>query len=393
MLRLRLLLFATLLLLAAQPVMAKNFAVGTCNPKLPNFATISIAVSSVPPGSKIFVCPGTYAEQVVISQPLTLEGIASSNQDQAVIAAPAAGLTANVTSTYFGNQVAAQVLVQSVDEVDITNITVDGTGGNLSCSGDTWVAGIFYGSGSSGEMSRVTAKGQINGGCGVGIWAESDGTSNQSVTIENSSVHDNDSVGILAGSNGPAPTLSVEIRRNVVSVNTGIIGIALNNVAGAVTGNDVSNAALYGIGDVGNAVSLSSNAVSKAGVGIALEGGGTVNKNSISDSDFGVWFFSNSGPVESNRIISSTLAIEFDCNTPVVAHNMIEDAMVGLNNVPLSFSGTNSFSNTALISNNGACPAAPVIASAAQVAPAGGSPSSGSIWQWRTPFSPLGSLK
>src|SRR6202007_2139833 len=78
MLRLRLLLFATPLLLAAQPVVAKNFAVGTCKPKLPNFATISIAVSSVPPGSKIFVCPGTYAEQVVISQPLTLEGIASS---------------------------------------------------------------------------------------------------------------------------------------------------------------------------------------------------------------------------------------------------------------------------------------------------------------------------
>jgi hypothetical protein len=44
-----------------------------------NFTTISAAVIGVPAGSKIQVCPGTYPEQVTISQPLTLEGISSGN--------------------------------------------------------------------------------------------------------------------------------------------------------------------------------------------------------------------------------------------------------------------------------------------------------------------------
>ncbi len=46
---------------------AATYAVGTCKPTLPSFLSISAAVSSVPAGSTIEVCPGTYAEQVIIS--------------------------------------------------------------------------------------------------------------------------------------------------------------------------------------------------------------------------------------------------------------------------------------------------------------------------------------
>src|ERR1700692_1768215 len=85
-------LLAIGLALAVHPMLAANYAVGTCKPSLPSYTTISAAVSSVPPGSTVQVCPGTYPEQVTIAQPLTLKGITSANAGQAVITAPGSGL-------------------------------------------------------------------------------------------------------------------------------------------------------------------------------------------------------------------------------------------------------------------------------------------------------------
>lgn len=84
-------------------------AVGTCNPKLSHYATISLAVSSVPAGSTIEVCPGNYPEQVVITQPLTLEGIPKGS-GAAVVVVPSGGLTQNVQDVY---DVFYQILVEA----------------------------------------------------------------------------------------------------------------------------------------------------------------------------------------------------------------------------------------------------------------------------------------
>ena len=140
MLRLKLLLFTAIPLLAVQPMVAGTLAVGSCKAKVPSFATISQAVTAAPAGATILVCPGIYAEQVTIPQSLTLEGISDSNQDIAIITVPSAGLVANATSV-FGESIAAQVLVQG-GPVNINNIAVDGTGGDLQCAGSTWIAGM-----------------------------------------------------------------------------------------------------------------------------------------------------------------------------------------------------------------------------------------------------------
>jgi hypothetical protein len=392
MLRLRLLFFAALLLLAVHPLMAdNNFVVGTCKPRLHSFTTISAAVSSVPPGSTILVCPGTYAEQVVIAQPLTLQGIASANQDQAVIAVPGAGLAANVTSA-FAQAVAAQVLVQTPGPVNISNITVDGTGGDLGCSAGTWVAGILYASGSSGAVSRVKVSGQTDGGCGVGVWAENGDGSNQFVSVENSSVHDMDGEGIFAA-NSSTSGLNVSIRNNVVSPNAaGLIGIILANVGGIVAGNDVSNA-MFGIANLGPGPSISSNTVSLANAGIVLEGGGTVTSNRISSSSFGIWFFADGGNVQSNRITSTSVAgIEFNCHAGYVTHNTVNDAVVGFDQVASNVSESNNFANTGTVSTGG-CASAAVRASAARTTSHSAALAGGSISQWRTPATPFGLLK
>lgn len=399
MFRLRLWFATALPLLAVQPLMAANSVVGTCKTRLTSYTSISEAVSKATRGSTIFVCAGTYAEQVVISRPLTLQGIADSNQGQAVITVPP-GFAANAVTIMNGG-VAAQVLVQTARPVNITNISVDGTGGNLACSSTTMVAGIFYANGSSGEIDRVKVSGQQGGGCGVGILAENDGSSRGYVTVEDSSVHDTDNSGIFVMEGGPIPTLYVNLQGNVVSPNCmvingviscGLIGIGLANVAADVSGNDVSNA-MFGIADVGTAVEIESNTLTKTSAGIVLEGGGAVTNNRVSDSSLGVWFFSSGGTVVSNRITNTTVAaIEFNCNTATVAHNMINDAPLGLDMAPLGVSGSNTFSNTATISVDGCPPpAAPQAGAAVRGSPA--SSWGGSILQWRTPASPFGTLK
>jgi pectin methylesterase-like acyl-CoA thioesterase len=120
--RLHFALLSFVLAVAVQPLVAVTYYVGTC--KIGAFGSISAAVAGVPAGSTIDVCPGTYAEQVVISKALTLQGIFSNNSSQAVIAVPSGGLA--TTSSLVLGTAAAQVEV-TAGRVTITNITVDGT--------------------------------------------------------------------------------------------------------------------------------------------------------------------------------------------------------------------------------------------------------------------------
>jgi hypothetical protein len=388
MLSFRMLLVAVLPLLVAHTTLAEDnsgdkVAVGTCKPKLTSFATIQAAVNKVSPGTTVLVCPGTYPEQVTISQPLTLQGIADSNLDQITITIPTGGLPQSVPSM-FGQSVAAQVLVQNAGPVNISNIAVDGTGGDQGCA--AWLAGIFYGSGSSGSVSWVKAGGQIDAGCGVGIWAENAGDSNKYVSIQASSVHDIDAAGFFAGS-GVTPTLTVQLKDNFVSTS-GAVGVVLNNVNGQITDNNLSNA-LAGIFDLAPATRISSNNVISTAIGVLLLSGGTVESNDLINSGIGVFLGAGGASVRSNRItLAATAGIEFGCNAGTVANNTINDAPIGLDQVPSTFNGTNRFANTATIRTNGCVAAAATNSMQAvfQRLTRSGLPPS----KWRTPANPLG---
>jgi pectin methylesterase-like acyl-CoA thioesterase len=111
-----------------------NATVRNCQGPSP-YSTIQAAVTAVEAagGGTVSVCPGTYPEQVMIISQLTLKGIKSGTSDGAVIVPPNGGLTANAPDLNQGptpNTVAAQVYVKDIatGEVNITNMTVDGTG-------------------------------------------------------------------------------------------------------------------------------------------------------------------------------------------------------------------------------------------------------------------------
>jgi hypothetical protein len=199
---------------------------------LPSYPTISLAVSSVPAGSLIYICPGTYAEQVVITKKLTLEGVAgngsvgaaASGSNNPVIVSPAGGVVVNGNDLYGypgGQPTAAQILVQTPSNalatpivVNIGNITVDGNNNGLNSCGTDFV-GIYY-QNASGTVKNVTTRYQelppADFGCqdGLAIYVQSGyGTGGTAtVTIENSSVHDYDKNGITADGSGTVATIT-----------------------------------------------------------------------------------------------------------------------------------------------------------------------------------------
>jgi hypothetical protein len=360
-------LSAVALIAAARPAQAANYEVGSCVPSLPKFTTIQLAVNSVPPGATILVCPATYFEQVTISHPLTLRGLSSSNQDRPVIAAPPNGLAINVTSIT-GANVAAQVLVQNVappGNVNLTGITVDGSSAEVQgCSVSAELAGIFYASGTSGTINEMTTRNQQLPSCGYGIWIENGAGPNQSITVENNSVHDVTWEGIFAISNQTPSTLAATIKGNFVNgkVYNQTKDIEVAGISGALTGNVVTGG-LQGITNDGGPVTISGNAVAdmSIGVGIAIGDGSIVTSNKISNV-YTAFLFGGSGvspgpTVTGNTTKNTTYVIEYNCIPNVtVKSNTFNDSQFGFDNVPSANSGlgVNSLYNIDTVQN--ACP-------------------------------------
>ena len=333
-------LLAIGLLLAVRPMLAATYAVGTCKPSLPSYTTISAAVISVPPGSTVDVCPGTYPEQVTIAQPLTLKGITSGNAGQAVITVPGSGLT--VVTSGFGASVAPQVDI-TAGPVNISDITVDGTGNTVGGSG-TWLAGIFYDTGSSGTVNEVTVRNLSNSGYTAGAWAENAGATGPSVTIENSSFHDIDNSAVITRGS----TLLATVKGNTMEAASYQVQLLSG---GSLTAN-VLNGGFGGMRVLGPAT-VSGNTLANQTIGILASGGVTATSNKISNASYGIYDGGGGNTYKSNAITKAGVGIEFDCNTPTVLSNTINDATTGLDFVPASFSGANSFDNVVTLRTNG----------------------------------------
>jgi hypothetical protein len=351
--RLRVLFFLAIgLLLAAHPMLAATYAVGTCKPSLPSYTTISAAVGAVPPFSTVEVCPGTYSEQVMIAQPLTLKGISSGNAGQAVVTVPGSGLI--VVTDGFGISIAPQVHV-TAGPVNISDITVDGTGNTVG--GSAWLVGIFYDSNSSGTVNEVTVRNLSDSGITGGVWAENTNATSESVTIENSNFHDIDNSAVITLSN-PASTLSAAVKGN--TMQGGYYQVQWQSGAGSLTAN-VINGGYEAIvvsaplsGPAIGPLTVSGNTTANQSYGIVAYGGVTATSNKISNASVaGIYEGGGGNTYKGNAITKTSVGIEFNCNTPTVTSNTINDATTGLNDVPASFSGANGFDNVVTLRTDG----------------------------------------
>jgi hypothetical protein len=373
-------LLSLVLVLAAQPLLAATYYVGGC--KNGAFGDIQTAVNTVPPGSTIDLCPGTYPQQIVIDKALTLQGIVNSNSSQAIIAAPNTGGAWTTTLNLLGGTVAPQILV-TAGPVNISNIIVDGniTPTAPPCPSVDFV-GIFYTSGSSGTVNEVETRNQNCSLLGSGIFVENGAGTVQSVTIENSNVNTFTNLGIVACSNQTPSTLTALIKGNNVAgagdTSSGILtscygGPSTN--AGSVSGNNIS-------GDVGvsahspsSAISgniitgaeagiqvlapaaISGNTVNSTSYGISLKAPASVTSNHISNSAVaGIYFFVAGASIKLNTITQAYVGIEFNCLSGTVSGNTINGASTGIDQVPAAFNGVNKFYNVPTVRTGGPPP-------------------------------------
>jgi Right handed beta helix region len=320
--------------LLGQRLYAVKIAVGpaTCQPSLAHYSKIQDAVNGAPVDATIYVCPGTYAEQVVIKQPLILQGVTDGTGNSAVIAIPSGGLKVNAPTNFYGGTAATQLLVESVG-VTISDLTIDGTG--VGCvSGTYYVFGIeFY---NVGTIADGTAAGRVENnvvrnlktGC-----LESHGivSDNSDITISGNEIHDTDFSGIYT-STFVYPSGTINAITNNSVQRPGWYGITSYSYAypgvSTITGNTVSDATQGGM-------LIGSNAV--------------VSKNTIMNTPgVGLWLFDGFGAIVTQNTVSNAqwpLEIEFSCcNT--VQNNRLSGASADGIRDENSFGANNITKNT-----------------------------------------------
>jgi hypothetical protein len=344
-----------LLLLAATFAVATSttYVVGSCLPSLPSYHSISDALAAVPPPVTIRVCPGTYNEQVEITYGVTLAGISSGNSGQAIIAPPAGGLVVNATVEN-GSAAAAQVWVNGASgPVNISDLTIDATGnGNPTA----FIIGVLY-QNSAGTVNHITTRYQNTNTGGIGIWLEG-GASNPSVTIENSSIHDFDYLGIAAETAHTAtPELTATIKNNTVVSNVLFIdGISLGAGESCTVSGNLVMGMTVGIQSVeGSSGSISNNTITNIsnGFGIEVSGAQSVTSNRLYGvAQAGIALGANSGPVTENIITNSPVGIDMGCAQGLNVHsNTLIDTVTGLNGVANGTQSVNSYYNVGTIAN------------------------------------------
>jgi hypothetical protein len=352
-----------------------TYIVGNCKSGT-HFSTIQSALDASPAPNTVEVCPGVYSEQVMITKPVTLEGIAAGNGSLVNIELPS-DYTANASVNDGGGSepAIAQVYVNDVrgGSVDLTNLNVNGVGFGTNAS---IFIGVLYNQ-SSGTIDQVTTSAQnTSGGAtgvdGIGMWIQG-GSSKPSVTVENSSVHDFNGVGILAVGETEAPDLNVTIKNNSVSSNSILTNdvVMLEGTDPTVSGNIVTGG-LYGIITLAPKGSITDNTFLGSEIGIELAAdGASVKSNNI----YGALMYAidvsppalKTSTVENNTIRtvksaastdSDGVGIELHCHkisSSRVSSNTIMDTFDGYGDAPAGFSGSNTYVGLFFDVDNGSC--------------------------------------
>jgi hypothetical protein len=365
--------------------------VGAC--KKGSFATIGAAIIAAPAGATILVCPGIYPEQLTINKSLTIEGIQSGNNDAAIITGTSAINAADFDNG--GSPIITQILVENTSNVNLSNLTADGSSNTINGCGTDLIGILFQNA--SGTINSVAVRNEATApayaGCqgGQGIFVETGNGSTPSrqqsiVTITNTSVHDFDKNGITGDDSGTYLYVG----------NSSIVGFGANPYSGAQNGIQIAYGAsgsLYNnnlanfiwqpdvFGDTGDAatgiliyassnVQVIQNVVTNSQFSIFVGSGtggfengsadGTViTGNTISASHLydGIDLCSNGNFVNSNQIFASDeSAIHLDDTCPgsgfdansgshnIVTGNTINEACIGV------MSGTNASGN--IVNNN-----------------------------------------
>jgi len=292
-----------------------------------SFNTISQAIAHVPAGSTIYICPGTYAEQIVITKKLTLigesanglAGGSASGAENPVILSPTGGVVVNAADLYDNSPIAAQIAVLSPGgTVNVSNLTIDGSNNDLSGCG-TNLVGVLY-QNASGTINHVVTRYQeldpSDFGCqdGLAIFVQSGYSSGgtATVTIEDSSVHDYDKNGITADGSGTVATITGNYVAGIGATPlTAQNGIQVSfGAAGAVKDNTVTDDVYVNPADCG----MSNSCYSATGI-LLYDSGGTnsspvtISGNTVSNTQGAIVAVTDGGETaDYNNVTSNKIS-------------------------------------------------------------------------------------
>lgn len=287
-----------------------------------HYTTIQAAVSAAASGATIEVCPGTYAEQVTITTPLTLKGVVNTagNTGAAVVTIP--------TGTFSG--AFTQIDIQA-SGVTLINIGVDGTNTLSSCDFGPSLTGILFDTGSSGSLKDVALRNHYisngsGGYCGTGTPVSSNSAT--SVTVTDSSVRNFDGQGLSLTATSTVTVKTTTVTpinpgANCVYGNSATVVVSSNSMAdcfigvyvtstvlGTVSGNTIHGGANGRAGvfcfPVCTGLTVSGNAIFDTGMGFSIKtsgevGGVVFENNDVSGTMEGVYLFLQPGNTVSNN--------------------------------------------------------------------------------------------
>jgi len=414
--------------LLGQAASAETLVVGNCKAGS-QFPNISYAIRASTPGSTIYICPGTYAEQLLITQNLTLIGVSSNGLSGASAAGPnnpvitsptIGGVTANATDLSDGSAIAAQIAVLTPEgasapiKVNISNIAVDGANNLIPGCGPDLV-GIYY-QNASGTIDDVVARNQeltaSLGGCqsGLAIFVQSGYASGGTavVTVENSSVHAYQKNGITVDGSGTVAAISGNyvvgqgstpvIAQNGIQVSDGARGsLKTNTVTDDVYINPSNcGTACYGASGIlvydsgatsASHLAVSGNTISNTQLPIVVYGDslGTADYNDVTSNkitaaqaagtflDDGIDLCSNNNTATSNTVFNTSgSGIHIDSTCTESTGTTGNNTTVTKNTINEACAGVLTGSGT------GSSQSANIFYNVAQVAQAGDSCPSGS---------------
>ena len=335
--------------------------VGTCQPGKNSYTTISAAITAAPAGGVVDVCPGTYAEQLEIEKPLTIQGVNGT----ATIVAPSTGLNELPAGSGFYPQVLAD---NAGGQVKLLNLSIDGGDALFNVNGvvlglDAYCpegavqnfVGVYFVN-TPGTLANLNVSGQFGesfpGGfgfpqlipnCGSGIEFHGSGEA----TVRNSTVSNVGFYGIFSDGDLTAD-------HNVVSGGIGPFGVGIAAGTGSITDNTITGTvefqktigiqggdlvkgnvvqtSIYGIAEAGNVMknTLQNNAISLSDITRGFD-----NQISAPSTYFNpVCFFGACNGTPTGPAFP-TIGVDFACETAdQVMKNSVQGVGIGFANVP-----------------------------------------------------------
>jgi Right handed beta helix region len=285
-----------LLALSAGTLSAATLVVGkpgTACPS-PQYATIGAAIQAAASGDGIEICPAVYAEQLIITKPLSLRGI-DVNGFNRILLQP-------TLSNVQGLATEAVITVLNTNGVTIQNLAIDASHNTVSsCS--PGVAGVHF-SNSSGVLQNNAIFGAhlanplacttLPFGNGFGVQVDASQAGSFTVWINGNSIHDFTANGIqvngACAACAKAPAITAEIADNSISgvgPTTGVFqfGVFILNGATARIIHNVITEGLCGTLAISDCISQRSEGVTLRAIG----DGTVVDGNIITNAQSGIF--------------------------------------------------------------------------------------------------------